>query len=292
MQNPEKPIRPYLSFPSVGEKITRHAHFAMATTFEIYITGIDAVYAGQAAAKAFNEIDRLEQELSRFIENSDISRIKDLKKNQTAPISIDTFECLTQAMQIKVLTQGAFDIAFRSYKGNPGLRKCKDLLLYLNPDGFKVTALRLPVDLDLGGIGKGYAIDKTVTVIREWGIERALIHGGKSTVFAFGADWPVSLSDPLTKEMIGDKIYLNQRALSGSGLQKGRHIVDPRTGKAVEHVRAAWAFAPTAGISDALSTAFMIMTAEERESFFKANKEFSAVVVLKDGTKKVYNSKN
>ena len=289
MQNSEKKPSPYLSFPSVGKKVSRHSHFAMATEFAIYIAAEEAGHAGAVAAEAFKEIDRLEQDLSRFIENSDISRISHLEPGKSIGIGIDTYNCLKQSEKMKELTYGAFNIAFKSYQNNTDWRRESVPLYSLSADGYRVTALKSPVLLDLGGIGKGFAIDKTVDILKEWGIKSALIHGGSSTVYAFGAEWPVSLTEPVSKQKIEDRVLLNNRSLSGSGLEKGAHIIDPRTGIAVEQVRAAWAFAPTATVSDALSTAFMIMNQSEVDELFGSHKELSAVIVMGSGTIQKYN---
>jgi thiamine biosynthesis lipoprotein len=88
----------------------RFSHEAMATTFEIIIVHEDERYAQQAAAAAFDEVDRLEGELSRFIENSDISRINNLPANQPLRLGLDAFECLQLSRRIYAETNGAFDI--------------------------------------------------------------------------------------------------------------------------------------------------------------------------------------
>jgi thiamine biosynthesis lipoprotein len=79
--------------------------------------------------------------------------------------------------------------------------------------------------------------------------------------------WPLSISDPENPDIILKKIDLIHGAISGSGLKKGQHIIDPRSGRPVRNKQAAWVFAPEAGEADALSTAFMIMTADEIRSY-------------------------
>ncbi|GAG26710.1 unnamed protein product, partial [marine sediment metagenome] len=88
----------------------RFSHEAMATTFEIFILHPDTHYAEQAAWAAFDELDRLEEQLSRFIENSDISRINILATNQPLQIGLAAFECLQLSARIYTETNGAFDI--------------------------------------------------------------------------------------------------------------------------------------------------------------------------------------
>jgi thiamine biosynthesis lipoprotein len=142
------------------------------------------------------------------------------------------------------------------------------------------------VRLDLGGIGKGYAVDRMAELLEEWDLERAIVHGGFSSVLALeapaeGEAWPLTLTDPVEPSRLLARVSLRQQAISGSGLQKGAHIRDPRTGEGVRGRLAAWAAIPrhdvTRGnaigereprdrptaITDALATAFMVSSAEE-----------------------------
>ena len=95
-------------------QVKRFSHEAMATTFEILIVHEDDLYARQAAMAAFAEVDRLEEELSRFIENSDISRINELPAGESLPLGLDTFECLKISVRMYAETDGAFDITIGS----------------------------------------------------------------------------------------------------------------------------------------------------------------------------------
>ncbi len=294
--------------------IHRFSHEAMATTFEIYIQHKNARYAQQAARAAFNELDRLESELSRFIENSDISRINNLAANQPVRIGLAAFECLRLSVQICVETSGAFDVTFDYQKIENRKSKIENLakggslnLIKLNEADFTVELLSSSVQIDLGGIGKGYALDRMVELLRDWSIDTALLHGGYSSVLALNAPvnmtrlgegspnrnrvcqstlsrsrkgWPITLSDPRNREQTLACIYLQCRAMSGSGLQWGRHIIDPRQGRPVEDKFAAWACANDAATADALSTAFMVMTPDEIKQYCKRRPQVQAMVIL------------
>jgi len=282
-------------------RIYRFAHGAMATIFEIFIAGQEHNYAAQAAQAAFNQLDLLEQELSRYIENSDIFRINQLKKMQSTIIGPDTFACLRACQDIYDQTNGAFDISagplIRLWKekgdSDPaefnsrvesetkkmGLEK-----LDLDEQHHSVSLLVDKIELDLGGFGKGYALDKMAEILEEWSIHSVLLHGGRSTVLALDSPpgqsgWPLSISDPEEPDNLLEKRFLRHSALSGSGLQKGSHIINPFTGYPVKEKLAAWAGAGSAALSDALSTAFMIMDLNEIEHLITTGKDISGLVI-------------
>ena len=263
----------------IPHKAFRLFHESMATIFEVFFLHEDPDYGEQAAQEAFRLLDRLEQELSRFIENSDINRINKLRRNQSIRIGLDAFECLKQCAELTHLTRGAFDIALR--------RNCAIHCLELDETDFSVKLLSESVNLDLGGFGKGYAIDQMAKLLIEWDIGSVLIHGGRSSALALAAPpnekgWPVTLSDPIQAGQIVSHVYLENRALSASGLQKGSHIIDPRTRKPIEDRFAAWASTPDAATSDALSTAFMVMTFEEIKDYCARNPNAQGLVILQD----------
>jgi uncharacterized protein (TIGR03663 family) len=283
------------------------SHEAMATSFEVFILHEDGHYARQAAQAAFDKLDELEQELSRYIENSDISRVNNLAAGQSAKVGPDTFECLQISRRIFAETNGAFDITVGSLMScwlNPDktLRvPSKEELslarqrtgmnhLQLDKSGYTVQLLRDDVQIDLGGIGKGFAIDKMAELLRDWSIDVALIHGGYSTALGIGAPkgkqgWPVTLSNPHNPRQTLARLYLQNQALSGSGLQKGRHIIDPRKQEPVEGSSAAWACACDAATADALSTAFMVLSPDEVRQYCSRHPDVLAMVILEEGGK-------
>jgi thiamine biosynthesis lipoprotein len=252
----------------------------MATTFETYILHSDRNYAEQAAYAAYDELDRLEGQFSKFIENSDISQINRLSAGQSMWVGCDVFRCLELCGRIYIETEGAFDITFGS-----SVKGCQ---LELDSSGYTVRQPARKVVIDLGGVGKGYAVDKMAEVLGEWGIESTLIVGGYSSVLAMCAPsdkkgWPVTLRMPDESKQILKCLYLKNRAVGASGLQHGRHIINPHTGEEIRNKLIAWAVAKTAGVADALSTAFMVMAPEQIERYCRRNPEVSAMVVARDG---------
>jgi len=307
----------------------RFSHEAMATTFELLIVHEDERYARQAATAAFDQVDRLESEMSRYRENSDVTRINNLPANQPLQLGLDTFECIKVAKRVYIETNGAFDITigtllkcWRNDDGGPRKPSPKEIdiarmhtgmnLIELNEAEHTIKLSVSGVQVDLGGIGKGYAVDRVAELLRDWSINIALISGGYSSVLALDAPvarssrpriagrmpatrkarmaspqkgWPLTMTNPTSGQIIA-RPRLWRAALSGSGVQKGEHIIDPRSSQAVEGKIAAWSSAPDAATADALSTAFMIMGINEIEKYCSSHPQILAMVILdKEGEK-------
>jgi thiamine biosynthesis lipoprotein len=254
------------------------SHEAMATTFQVFIAGRPAEYARQAAAAAFLELDRLENELSRYIESSDIARANRLGAGASLVLGEDALQCLLGAAQISALTDRAFDLAYAS----PRAKGSDDPLFALDPATHTLTSLTERLRLDLGAVGKGYALDRMAAVLAEWDITSACLQSGGSTALALAhppeaPGWPIGVAE--------DVLPFTARAVSGSGIAvQGAHLIDPRTGSPASRSRRVWSFAATAAEADALSTAFFIMTDEAVIGFCGEHPCYGAVFTLDDGT--------
>lgn len=268
----------------------------MATVFEVLIAydENESEYAAQAARAVFLEIDRLEQELSRFLPGSDIWRVNNQLKGGSCPVGLATMDCLGMAKAVNAATGGAFDVTIgplmKIYRQADGAnrepdpeeleyaRKRVGIEVYdLNEDGFVSVNHDYPL-IDLGAIGKGYALDQGAMVLQEWGVENALLNAGESSILAMGSavdeeGWIVTVGNQERRAL-----RLMDRAISGSGFNvQGNHIMNPRTMRPVPMKRElVWASAPTAALSDALSTAFMVMEPEEIDAFCKQHPEVAS----------------
>lgn len=279
-----------------AEEFHRFHHEAMHAMFEIFIDHPDSAYARQAARAAFDEIDRLEGLLSRFIPNSDVSRISRLKAGETATVSPETMECLMIARDVYERTNGVFDVTVGTLvdiwknEDQPSPEQIASVWnemgmenLELNPSDFTVGVLRDNLSVDLGGIGKGCAVDGAGRVLREWGIQRALIHGGVSSILALDPPqdrpgWKIRLSPPHDPARTIREVMLSNKAVSCSGLRRGSDMIDPTTGRPVQTKAAVWVRTETAALGDALSTAFMIMDPEEIKRYCE-NSEVQAILL-------------
>lgn len=279
----------------------RFQHDAMAAVFEIIICYDDPEYARQAAYAAFDRIDRIEQQLSRFVENSDISQIGYLAPNEPLVLCPEAFQCMQLSLDMYAKTWGAFDVSLGALY-NCWLDDDKNLRTpsqqdldfarlhsgadHITLDEFDHTVKVdiAPLLIDLGGIGKGYAVDQAAVLLSEWEIDTAFIHGGQSSVFTLGTPegtngWPVTLSHPNDRSITLARMELSGRALGSSGLQKGSHIIDPHTEKPVDAKLAAWSCAPDAATADALSTAFMVTGEKQIEQYCLENPDTMAMVI-------------
>lgn len=268
--------------PAGAVRLERFAHRAMACTWEIWIRGEPTENAAGAAQAAFAEVDRLEQLLSRFIPHSEIAQLNAAAADAAVRVSVETLECLELAQQVYRATSGAFDVTLGSGKGTeaePPLR------LRIDRRTRTVTKATGAIRVDLGGIGKGFALDGLVEVLSEWGVTIALAHCGQSTVRAVGfppnsAGWPIAIRDPRNPAAVLGRVTLRDEALGGSGvLLHGQHIVDPRTRQPARGALGAWTAAPSAALADAYSTAFMVLTQSEVECCC-AREHISALLML------------
>jgi thiamine biosynthesis lipoprotein len=323
--------------PSTSDGLHRFPHFAMACDWSIWVPEEAASFddAQNACEEAFQEITRLEGELSRFRGDSDISRVNaHAGDGEWLVIGADAWECLSMAQDVFHETGGAFDVALarvlEARRREDGTFAQDEAageaagtgattsastwtgpltsFLELETEPFRARLADERAQLDLGAIGKGYALDRALAVLGGWSISDALLHSGQSTVLASGSGpastsggaepigevpgggWRVALRLGQAKEETAElpaEVVLRDAALSGSGRAiQGYHVLDPRSGQAVAGARATWAVTPGfAALSDALSTAFMAMSAQEIGAFCAPRPQLSALRLDSDGAR-------
>ena len=285
---------------TVGSRCHRFSHRAMACIWEVWIPDHPRDYAKDAAQAAFDEVDRLEEELSRFVGTGDVARINALQVGQSVVVGADTFECLELAAKVQLDTNGAFDVtAYSDLNASPDsqwhiddrkstLDKPRSPGMELDRLARRVTARTERLHVDLGGIGKGYALDQMIHLLRDWSIDAAIVHSGQSTLYALGgapqeSHWTVSIRNPDDQSASLGYVRMRDQALSGSGTSlHGAHIVDPRTGRPAERATGAWALATSAALADALSTAFMVMSDPQMDAYFERHPGVAGLRLIRD----------
>lgn len=292
-------------------RIMHAACYAMGTEFELWLCDYDcdATYLRALAETAIHELERLERRLSIFIPDSDISWLNVEAINKPVRIDEQLFSLLTTAKQLWAETDGAFDITvmplltcWNFYDGSGRMPsdeeinealQCVGMQHVLLNESERTVAFDIPgIMLDLGGIGKGFAIDCIVALLAEHEIDAALIHGGWSTIYALGAPpnedaWTVHLPHPndasreIATFQLRDVSVSSASTLSKAftaGKHTYGHVIDPRTGYPVDELLAAIAIAPTATESDALSTAFLVLGLDGTRSYCERRNDIGAML--------------
>lgn len=279
----------------------------------------DAALCAAAATAAFERIDAIESTLTRFNDTSDVAVIAALKPGQVAVVAPETMDVLVASAQVCAATGGAFDPTVGPVMSR--LKKCatawealteeeledafarggmQRLVLDVEHRRVAVTPDRLgretPLELDFGGIGKGYALDECAKLLQgeQFEMTSFLLDAGTSTILAQSGrlrpqsesgvggavaptaqeeSWPLGVGGVWKKRTRLDTVvHLSSGALSGSGFEiQGAHVVDVRRRRAARRWAQTWALCPTsAAVADALSTAALALDAAELESACRA----------------------
>lgn len=208
------------------------------------------------ADEMFEEIHRLESLLSRFVEDSDVSQINRLSLGESVIVSQETFRCLELAEEATRLTEGHFDAAYLSPAVDGGLRPFS---LLTSPH--RVRSEVSSLHIDLGGIGKGFALDYVAPIPLSYGYSRVLLGADSSTMLALEppentSGWDVCI------ELDGNeqRVELSNRAVSCSGTSmRGEHIFDVKRRIWLTQTKRGYVFDSSAALSDAFSTAVLTM---------------------------------
>ena len=266
--------------------LLRYARRAMATTFEV-ILPFDTPAAAEIGQMALDEIDRLEAQLTVFRDTSEVTRLNAEAAHHAVRVEQNLFDLLILARRIHDDTEGAFDISvgalikawgfFRRSGSVPSPAERSDVCQRIGMQHIVLDALRQTVfyqrnglEINLGSIGKGYALDRAIQLTNTQDI---LLHGGHSSVLARGNEapvssgWTVGLSHPERPQCRRALVHLRNRALATSAIthqhfeHEGRklgHLLDPRSAWPAEGMLSATVTAPTAAEADALATAFFL----------------------------------
>lgn len=261
---------------------------AMATRFELVVHGSEKARLRAAGEEALEEIVRVERQLNRFSSQSEVSGVNARAAHKAVRVDPRLFSLIQTAQDIYRRTDGAFDITvaplMRAWKLTEGgtvpdrdiLDSARALVgmhhVRMYQESLSVRFDAPGVELDLGGIGKGYSIDRAVDLLRDAGVTVCLLHGGTSAVYACGAPdynpWRVSIRNPDKEGESLGYLCLKDSALSVSAAhgrsfcrdgQEFGHIIDPRTGMPTQTARLAAVTGPSAMMCDALSTALLVL---------------------------------
>jgi FAD:protein FMN transferase len=263
---------------------------AMGTTFSIVLYGSDTAPMDQAIGAAFDEVHRLDALLSNYKPGSEWSRINREAADHPVEVSPELFRLLSDCMEYSRASEGTFDLTVgplmrawgffggeRHVPSDGQIREALELVGYrhvqLNPRNQTVRFDRRGVEIDPGGVGKGYAVDRMVEILRARGYRNALIAASGSTIFAMGnppddiRGWPVNIADPWDHRKNSEQVFLKNASLSTSGSyeksfrvggHRYSHIMDPLRGAPAENAVQVTVIAPHAIDSEVWAKPYFI----------------------------------
>jgi len=283
---------------------------AMACRFEVTLPTSDQ--GGVLVARdALDEIDRLEQQLTVFRESSEVSNINRNAAFAAVKVEASLFALLFRCLELYRETEGAFDITsgpltrvwgFLRREGrlpNPNeiaaVRACVGSdKMFLNHEERTIRFRRTGVEINLGSIGKGYALDRVAAMLRQRGVRTALLNAGSSSIRAIGSGgtgqrgWVVGLRHPRQKDKRMALLRIRDCALSTSGSEEqffevsGKrygHIIDPRSGQPAEGVTSVTVVTQSTAVSDAWATAFYVGGRAFAERYCEAHPDVLVIML-------------
>jgi thiamine biosynthesis lipoprotein len=295
--------------PSSAAWISQQAAI-MGTRIGVEVWHEDEAAAQQAIDAVLAEFRRLDQALSPYIERSELYRVNQTAAQRPLTISQEFFELLLTSLDYSRLTGGAFDITFASigyhydYRNGvkPNDQTIADALplinyrlLRLNADASTLAFEREGMRIDLGGIAKGYAVDRAIGILQRHGIEHALVSaGGDSRLLGDhrGRPWNIGIQAPRKKAALAAVLPLSETAISTSGDYERyferdgvryHHIISPKTGRSAGELRSVTILGPNATRTDALSTSVFVLGLEKGLTLIDRLDDVEAVIIDNQG---------
>ena len=295
-----------VAMPAQAEWV-RVSGTAMTTAIEMEFWTEDPAVASEAGDAVLALFDRIDRQMSRYREDSELSRVNREAANGPVEVSDSLFTVLQQALRISELSHGAFDISFGSIgylydfraRQQPsdeelaeGLAKVNYRSVVLDPSANSVRFLDEGVRLDLGGIAKGYAVDRGIDILKSFGIRHArLSAGGDLRLLGDkrGKPWIVGIRDPRSESRNAMVLPLTNVAVSTSGdyerfffddnNERVHHILSPATGKPAKGVQSVTILGDDSVTTDGLSTAVFVLGAAKGLEMVNRLKGIDAVII-------------
>ena len=296
--------------PAQAEWLDRTVDGIMGTRIVVRLWSEDRA-AGEAAIDAvMADMRHVDEAMSTFKPTSEVSKVNAQAADGPVPISPDLFSLLSTALEYSRITEGAFDITYASvgymYDFRAHVRPSEQQIhaalpainyrhVVLDPEHQTVHFTQHGVRIDLGGIAKGWAVDRGIEILKARGYTHALVNaGGDSRVIGdrMGEPWVIGISDPNHPERFFTRIPLSDTAYSTSGDYERyydengvryHHIIDPHTGHSASKVRSATVIAPTATRTDGLSKTAFVLGPQEALRIYSTLPDVEAILVTPDG---------
>jgi thiamine biosynthesis lipoprotein len=293
-----------------AEWVSRTVDGTMGTRIVVELWTEDHAAGERDIDAVMAEMRHIDTDMSTYKPDSEISRVNAHAAQGPVKISKELFGLLETSLDYSRITEGAFDITYASVgfmydfraRHRPSEQQIDAALpavnyrhVLLDRAAGTVRFSQPGVRIDLGGIAKGYSVDRGIEILRKRGIRHALVSaGGDSRIIGdrFGKPWIVGIRHPDHKEQVIARLPLVDTAISTSGDYERyfdengvryHHIIDPRTGHSASAVRSATVLAPTATRTDGLSKTAFVLGAEEAIRIYEKLGDVDAVIVRPDG---------
>ncbi|MDH3350900.1 MAG: FAD:protein FMN transferase [Gammaproteobacteria bacterium] len=303
-----------ISMPIRAEWVS-DARPMMGTEVSVTLWHDDAAVGAQLVEEVFREAERINQLMSTYVEDSRISTINRLAASEPVVAGDELFMIIRRSLDISVLTRGAFDITYESVGQHYDFRKRqrpdsatvaaeREFINYrfveLDRAAGTVRFRREGVRINLGGIAKGYFVERGVNILRVRGVRNAIVTaGGDSRLLGDrrGQPWMVGIRDPRNDGQVAISVPLEDEAISTSGdyeryFEEGdiryHHIIEPSTGSPASGVHSATVFGPDAVITDALSTSVFVMGVDQGLRLIATLPDYESIVI--DDAGRIYYS--
>ena len=304
----------FLPLQSSAEWFT-DARPMMGTEVSVYFWHDDPDAGRLALDAVFAEVERINRLMSTYIEDSPISDINRRAASEPVVAGEELFHLVQRSLDVSVLTRGAFDITYESVGQHYDFRRRmrpddatiaagRELIDFryvkLDPAAGTVSFMREGVRINLGGIAKGYAVERGVDVLRLRGATHGIVTaGGDSRLLGDrrGRPWMIGIRDPREDGKVAISLPLADEAISTSGDYERffdedgvryHHIIEPSTGEPAGKVHSATVFGPDAVITDALSTSVFVLGVDEGLRLIAALPDYESVVI--DSAGQIYYS--
>jgi thiamine biosynthesis lipoprotein len=316
-QRPARALIPLILIPGFASTIqavtVKDVRRKMGSRFEVTAVHEDKQAAWTAVEAAFAEIDRIETLISSWQEASETSVINRNAGIKAVQVSDELFNLIQRCLKVSELTQGAFDITTGGLEGlwdfraDPPRLPTEEAIAAALPlvnyreivvdSDAKTVYLPTPgMKIGFGGIGKGYAANRAVKRLKEAGATGGVVNAG-GDLLGFGRrengeEWEIGIAHPREQERIFARMKLTDQAVVTSGdyesfmIIDGKryaHILDPRTGRPVEHMMSVTVICPDAELADALATSTFVLGPEEGLQLINALREVEAILVDGEG---------
>jgi len=282
----------------------------MGTRCYVELWADDPVKGNDAIDAVMAELRRIDALMSHYKPESELSQINQYANERPVQVDKELFDLIKLSTHFSQITEGAFDITYASvgylydypHHIRPSEAQIRAKLpavnwrnLLLDEEHHSVRFEHPGMRIDLGGIGKGYAVDRGIEILKARGVARALVTaGGDSRIVGdrMGHPWLVAIRHPDNPNKVVTRIPLADSAVSTSGdyerfFDEGgvryHHIIDPHTGHSASKVRSATILAPTATQTDGMSKTAFVLGPEKALEIINRMPEYDAVFVLPDG---------